>query len=313
MDSRPLELAGRTALVTGATSGLGLEVGRLLARRGARVLAGCRSAARFDAARAAVAASEGSEAAGRWRPARADLAVAAEVEALAADLARADPSEPPLDLVFVNAGIHDVAHRLGADGQDVTFAANYLGHFRLLHRLGAAGRLAPAARVVVSQSQSVHSNPFSRADLAALERPAATPVRRVLWRATASPNTKVLLALAAVEWGRRVAGTALAGTTFLGASPGALRTANVEQPGIAMALLRWAAPLLLRPAAEGAELLIWVATVPEAAGRTGAVYGRDRRPVRVHRRALDPATARRAWELSERVLGLPPFVPPPAD
>src|SRR5688572_26350389 len=200
MNPPHLDLAGRTALVTGATSGIGHEIGRLLARRGAIVHAGCRSIARYDAARTDVAASDGTDAAARWRAASADLASGAEVDALAASLAR---EAPPIDLLFLNAGVHDVPHTLTPDGTELTFAANYLGHFRLLHRLAAAGRIAPAARIVVSQSSSVHSNPFSRADLETLESPASTPLRRALWPATASPNTKVLLALLAIEWTRR--------------------------------------------------------------------------------------------------------------
>jgi NAD(P)-dependent dehydrogenase (short-subunit alcohol dehydrogenase family) len=304
MSATSPDLAGRTALVTGATGGLGLELGRLLARRRATVLAGCRASARFERARAQVAASDGTEAAARWQAAPADLAVDADVDGLAADLAA---SGPALDFVFLNAGIHDVPHGLTSDGHERTFAANYLGHFRLLHRLALAGTLAPAARIVTSQSEAVHSNPFARAAIDVLERPESTALGRALWRATASPNTKVLLALMAIEWSRRTAGGALAGTTFVGASPGPLRTGNVEQPGLAMALLRRLAPLLLRPAAAGAELLAWVATEPEIAGRGGAVYRRDRRPVRLRAVARDPETARRAWETTERVLGLPAF------
>ena len=301
-----LDLAGRTALVTGATSGLGLEIARLLARRGARVLAGCRSPSKLEAVRSRIAAEEGDEAAARLAPALANLEWTGAVEELARRL-RGD--EPRLDLLFVNAGIHDVPHGLTADGQEQTFAANYLGHFRLVHRLASAGHLAPAARIVVSQSQSVHSNPFSWADLESLVAPASTRLRRLFWRATASPNTKVLLSLAAIEYARRVEGTALGGTSFLGASPGALRTGNVDQPGVAMKLLELAAPLLLRPAAEGAELLVWVATAPELAGRTAEVYGTDRRPVRLSSRASDPQMAKRAWETTERALSLPAFEP----
>jgi NAD(P)-dependent dehydrogenase (short-subunit alcohol dehydrogenase family) len=301
-----LDLAGRTALVTGATNGLGLEIARLLAARGARVLAGCRAMSRFDTARRRVAASEGGETAARLAPALANLEWTGAVEELGRRLVA---EEPPLDFVFLNAGIHDAPHALTADGQERTYAANYLGHFRLLHRLVTAGRLAPAARIVASQSESVHSNPFSWADLDALRAPRSTPLRRLAWRATASPNTKVLLALMAIEYARRVRGTALEGTAFLGGSPGPLRTGNVDQPGLAMALVRSLGPLLLRPAAAGADLLIWVATAPQLAGRSGEVYGRDRRPVRLKRRASDPESARVAWETTERVLSLPAFAP----
>jgi hypothetical protein len=76
-----------------------------------------------------------------------------------------------------------------------------------------------------------------------------------------------------------------------------------------MALLRLVAPLLLRPAAEGAELLVWVAVAPELSGRSGEVFGRDRRPVRLRSVARDPVLAQRAWEVTEQALGLPPFAP----
>lgn len=300
-----LPLGGRTALVTGATNGVGRELARLLARDGALVLAGCRSISRFEALADFVRAAEGAEAADRLVPAPADLESGAAIDELAARLI--DDGDT-IDLLFLNAGIHDVAHRLTAEGQEKTFAANYLGHFRLLHRLAASGGLAPEARIVVTQSEAVHGNPFARADLDALARPESTARRRLFWRATASPNTKVLLALAAHEWGRRVAGTPLASTRFVAASPGALRTGNVDQPGLAMKLLKLVAPLLLRPAASGAELLLWVATAPEAGGRSGVVFGRDRRPVRLSRRASDLELARRAWDATERALDLPPLV-----
>jgi NAD(P)-dependent dehydrogenase (short-subunit alcohol dehydrogenase family) len=310
MTNSQADLARRTALVTGATNGLGLEIARLLARRGARVLVGCRAAGRFEAARRRIASEEGEEAAARWEPAEADLAVDAEVEELAASLAAARAAgAPPLDLLFLNAGIHDAPHRLTGDGHDRTFATNFLGHFRLLHRLASTGCLAPDSRIVVSQSEAVHGNPLARADVAALERPRATFLRRLFWRAAASPNSKVLLALTGIEWQRRIAGTALAATTYLGGSPGGLRTGNVDQPGLAMALLRWIAPLVLRPAVAGAELLVWVATDPALSGRGGEVFGRDREPVRLRRVARDPETARRVWETAERVLGLPVFAP----
>jgi NAD(P)-dependent dehydrogenase (short-subunit alcohol dehydrogenase family) len=307
MPPAAIDLAGSSALVTGATNGIGAELVPRLARAGASVLAGCRALGRFERLRAAVAASAGEADAARLRPALADLESGAAVEELAERLIGEGAR---FDLLFLNAGIHDLPFTPTADGHDKTIAANYLGHFRLLHRLASAGALTEAARIVITQSEAVDRNPFAQADLASLEAPAAVPrARRLLWRATASPNSKVLLALLAVEYGRRVEGTALAGTRCVAGSPGPLRTGNVDQPGVAMKLLKLVAPLLLRPAGEGAELLLWVATAPEAGARSGAVYSRDRRAVRLPPRSSDPELARRAWETTERVLGLPPFAP----
>jgi NAD(P)-dependent dehydrogenase (short-subunit alcohol dehydrogenase family) len=302
-----LELVGRVALVTGATNGVGAELALRLARRGATVLAGCRAPARFERLRGELAAHDGDAVAARLVPAEADLASGAAVEALSARLLA---ERVRIDWLFLNAGIHDVPHALTADGQEQTFATNYLGHFRLLHRLALGGALAPQARIVTTQSEAVHSNPLARADVDVLARPRATAMKRLVWRAIASPNTKVLLALAALEYGRRTAGSVLAGTRFVAASPGPLRTGNVDQPGLAMVLLKRLAPLLLRPAGEGAELLLWVAMAPATEVANGVVFGRDRRPVRLRCAADDPELARRAWEATERALALPAFAPP---
>jgi NAD(P)-dependent dehydrogenase (short-subunit alcohol dehydrogenase family) len=299
-------LDGRVALVTGATHGVGFELVRRLARGGATVLAGCRSLERFRRLQDVLSDEDGVVTAECLEPAFADLESQTAVEALAADLLR---RRLRLDLLFLNAGIHDVPHALTAEGHERTLATNYLGHFRLLHRLASGGALAPDARIVVTQSEAVTGNPLARADLAALVAPRATAARRLVWRAIASPNSKVLLALAALEYGRRVAGTSLAATRFVAGSPGPLRTGNVDQPGLAMALLKQVAPLLLRPAGEGADLLLWVATAPEAGEASGLVFGRDRRPRRLRRAVRDPDLARRAWDLTERALALPPFAP----
>jgi len=299
-------LAGRTALVTGATNGLGRAIVDRLVGEGARVLAGARSEERFLPLREWLTERHGATVAERLEPAYADLASMASAE----DLARRLLERPPLDLVFLNAGIHDVPHRLTEEGHELTYATNYLGHFLFLHRLLAAGHLGPGARVVVSQSEAVHGNPFAWADVDGLITPRATPLRRWLWRATASPNSKVLLALAMREATRRVEGTALTATRFLGASPGGLQTGNVDQPGVAMKLLKLVAPLVLRPAASGAELLVWVATAAEADAASGAVFGRNRVPVRLRRRSCDEASGRRAWETTETVLGLAPLAVP---
>lgn len=290
-----LALAARTTLVTGATSGIGRELARRLAHSGAKVLVGARELAKAERAM--------REIGGHGRPAVADLSSQQAVEALASRLAA---EEPPLDLLFLNAGIFNVSFALTAEGHEATMAANYLGHFRLVHELARRGRLAPDGRVVVTQSEAVTRNPFARAELADLEPARLGNLARRLWRWRGSPDSKVFLALMMVEWRRRVAGTALAETTFVAADPGPTITANVGQVG---RLGRWifeaGARRFFRTAAEAVGPLLLAATAPGLA--TGTLLDRHGEPARLSRRASDPQLARRMWEATERALGLPPF------
>src|SRR5437660_445565 len=121
------DLSGRVAVVTGANRGLGREVTRLLAGRGARVIMACRDEAGGEAAAAALRAAGGTGAL-EVRP--LDLASLASVEKFAAGLA----GEPRLDLLGNNAGLMAVDRGLTADGLETHIGVNHLGHF------------APAAR-----------------------------------------------------------------------------------------------------------------------------------------------------------------------
>ncbi|GAA1101576.1 oxidoreductase [Streptomyces javensis] len=136
---------GRTAVVTGANSGLGFVTARELARRGARVVLGCRSERRG----AEAAERIGAQAPGaRVEVAPLDLADLASVRAFAAEY-----EGDRLDLLINNAGVMALPHRRTADGFEMQFGVNHLGHFALtgllLPKLLEAG---PGARVVTVSS-----------------------------------------------------------------------------------------------------------------------------------------------------------------
>ena len=140
---------GRTALVTGANTGIGFHQARELARHGAHVLLASRNADRGRAAQAAVAA-ELPAASVEFVP--LDLADLDSVHGLADQiLRRADG----LDLLINNAGVLAVPHRqTTAQGFELQFGTNHLGHFALTGRLlpallrrpGSAGSSICAAR-----------------------------------------------------------------------------------------------------------------------------------------------------------------------
>ncbi|PSJ29250.1 short-chain dehydrogenase [Streptosporangium nondiastaticum] len=137
--------SGRTAVVTGANSGIGYVTARELARRGARVVLACRDATRGKAAEERVrAAAPGADV--QFAP--LDLADLSSVRAFAADL----PGDR-LDLLINNAGVMALPQRRTVDGFEMQFGTNHLGHFALtgllLPRLREAGH---GARVVTVSS-----------------------------------------------------------------------------------------------------------------------------------------------------------------
>lgn len=134
---------GKTALVTGANSGIGYQTALALARAGATVYLGGRDVGRIDAARAAIAAQVSGASTRSLRIDLADLSSIAE----AADAVLA--SGHPVDLLINNAGVMAIPdRRVTKDGFELTFGTNHLGHFALTGRLLPALLRAEGARVI---------------------------------------------------------------------------------------------------------------------------------------------------------------------
>lgn len=144
------DLTGRTALVTGGTSGIGLETARELAAAGASVVVTSRTAERAADAAAAV----GGE------PELLDTASFASVDALAARWA-----DRPLDMLVLNAGIAAPRRReTSPEGHELTLATNVLGHLRLAHALAvplrdAAGRVVTVGSIAALSADGDATDP----------------------------------------------------------------------------------------------------------------------------------------------------------
>jgi NAD(P)-dependent dehydrogenase (short-subunit alcohol dehydrogenase family) len=154
--------SGRTALVTGANVGLGREMARVLASRGATVILACRDVAKGEAAADWIAAAAAVERGG-LRVVRLDLASLASVRR-AADEIRS--SSPRLDLLINNAGVMAIPFARSEDGVELTFAINHLGHFALTGLLLEQLLATPGSRVVTVSSVAHRRG---RCDLDALE------------------------------------------------------------------------------------------------------------------------------------------------
>jgi NAD(P)-dependent dehydrogenase (short-subunit alcohol dehydrogenase family) len=138
------DLSGRTALVTGANTGLGLQTSRVLAARGAHVILACRNLdkAGHAAGQIAAATPEASTSV-----VRLDLTSQARVRSAAEEIRTRFPR---VDLVINNAGVMDIPYQRTGDGFELTLATNHLGPFALTGLL--LDRLAAGARIVTVSS-----------------------------------------------------------------------------------------------------------------------------------------------------------------
>lgn len=147
-----LDLTGRVGIVTGATSGIGVETARVLALRGMRVYLGCRNVAKAEKV---IADLVGKKEAlrGRLFPLKMDLLEFASVKAAADEFSG---KENALHALVLNAGImHTPLHRQ-SDGYESQLAADHLGHFALTHHLFPLLRKTEDSRVVAVAS-SLHA------------------------------------------------------------------------------------------------------------------------------------------------------------
>lgn len=139
-----IDMTGRTALVTGSTSGLGATVAARLGAMGATVIVHGRSPERGDEVVAAINEAGPGQAVFY----RADLASLDEVEELAA---RVRENHPQLHLLVNNAGIGGASQqgrRVSVDGYELVFAVNYLSHFHLTRKLLPLLEASAPSRVV---------------------------------------------------------------------------------------------------------------------------------------------------------------------
>jgi NAD(P)-dependent dehydrogenase (short-subunit alcohol dehydrogenase family) len=291
------DLTGRRAIVTGATSGLGLETARVLAARGAHVLLTGRDEERTDqAVRRVRAAVPG----GSVEPAGLDLADLSSVRAFAAEAGAL-----PVDLLVNNAGVMALPSReVTLDGFERQVGTNHLGHFALTGLLLPALLAAPAPRVVTVSSIMHWIGVMTVDDLQSEQR--YDP-----WQAYA--RSKLANLLFARELNRRVraAGVDL---VSVAAHPGYTRTrlvANGPAQGhpVLGAAFRAGSALVGQGVRSGALPQLRAATDPAVTGGEFVgprVLGWRGLPVHARRAAAarDDGSQDALWAESERLTGV---------
>ncbi len=280
------DLTGTSAIVTGASSGIGLWTALGLARAGARVGLLCRSSARGQRAQAFIARESGRE------PdlILADFADLKTVRDAARQIAEAFPR---LELLINNAGLFSMRRELTRDGYETTFQVNHLAPFLLTNELLPAiergGETARSARIVVVASAASNGASIDLDDL--------MWARRRYSMFAAYGTSKLANVLFTKELARRLPPRPVTANCL---HPGVVATEIGSKGGVGGVVWSLLKPFLLTPE-QGARTSLYVATSPEVEGMSGNYFVK-RVATRPNPLAEDTALARRLWEESDRLL-----------
>lgn len=275
-----LDLSGRCILVTGGNSGIGLETVRVLAARGARVIAAGRTREKVEEATARLPG---------------------EIVPLACDLARPDSVRAAVDSIAVqklsphavicNAGIMALPKLEQAFGYELQFFTNHIGHFLLVTSL--LPHVASDARFVIVSSNAHRRAPPGGIQFDNLSGDHGYAPQR------AYSQSKLANLLFAKELGRRLSGT---GKTANALHPGVIKTNLMRTlPGLAEVVLTLANPLALKSVPEGAATQCYLAVHPAVAGISGEYFSHCN-VASTSEIARDAALATRLWQESERIV-----------
>ncbi|HET7542982.1 MAG TPA: SDR family oxidoreductase [Polyangiaceae bacterium] len=279
-----ISLKDKQFLVTGSTSGLGIETVRVLAQRGARVFATGRTKEKVLSALGRMP--------GTIVPLECELSEPKSVRACVSSYALESQGRP-LDGIIANAGVMALPTLELTHGYERQFFTNHIGHFLLI--TGLLPALAEKARVVVLSSDAHRMAPKAGIEFDNLSgQKSYSP-----WRAYG--QSKLANLLFAKQLAKRLA------------SAGSGVTANALHPGVIVsglqrsmpAFQRWSmavmSPIALKSIAEGAATQVYVATRPELDGVSGEYFA-DCNIARPSERGRDSALAERLWQETEQIV-----------
>ena len=274
---------GKTVVITGATSGIGEAAALALAGLGARIVFTARDQAKAQAML------------GRLTRANPDaahefvLGDLSTLDGMRAAGAALKAKAPHIDVLANNAGAIFEKREETADGLEKTFAVNHMAYFVITEILRP--NLASDGGRIVSTSSGAHA--MGRPDFDDLQS------KQRYGSMTAYGTSKLYNILWTHELARRLKGTGVTANCF---HPGGVNTGfGSNNKGLLKTVFSLAGPLLITPE-KGADTLVWLASAPEVAGKSGGYYVR-RRLTLPSAAARDEASAFRLWAESEKIAG----------
>lgn len=276
-----LDLDGKSVLITGCNSGLGLESMRVLAARGAHIIA----AARTEQKAAKAAKLTG----GDITPVACELS---DLESVAACSDRIREMKQPIDVLMCNAGIMGLPELQQKYGLEMQFLTNHLGHFVLVNRLLDQVRQAPAGRVVMVSSLGHYASV-----------PGGINFDNLSGEKNYVPfsfygQSKLANLLMSNELSRRLADSPASSNAI---HPGIIFTPLMRNIGdlraTASKLISWP---FSRNVERGAATQCYVSTAAELEGVSGHYFA-NCNPARKSAHGRNPELASRLWQVSEEL------------
>ena len=280
-----MELKGKVALVTGATSGIGSATAEAMAAKGAELFIVCRNAEKGRVLLDSIRSKTGNT---DLSMIVADLSVQADVRRAAAEFLE---TGKPLHLLINNAGVIYTERKVTVDGLEETFAVNHLGYF-LLTELLRERLVASAPARIVSVASGAHA--FCKQiyfdDLNFEHRPFKT--------FEVYGHSKLANILWTRELARQLQGT---GVTANCVHPGAVRSGLGKQNGWLGKLTTALVGPFFQSPEQGASTSIYVATSPDVEGVSGKYFAKCRE-LEPKPWAKDEAAAKQLWDVSRQLV-----------
>lgn len=256
------EMQGKTCLITGANSGLGLATAKGLARLGARVVLITRDAAKGEAAQREVIAASGNE------QVIFEVVDIGHLQAVRKFVERYLKAEKELHVLVNNAGILPARRELTSEGFERTFATNVLGPFLLTNALLPLLSRGAPSRIIFVSSGGMYTQKLRVDDLQYERDP--------FDGAVAYARTKRAQVVLTEMWAERLAGS--------GVIVHAMHPGWVDTPGLRSSLPRFYGLMrpFLRTAEQGADTILWLSAAREISTMSG-LFWHDRRERKLHR------------------------------
>ena len=280
------DMTGKTCIVTGSNSGIGKQTALILAKRGAKVVMVVRNPERGEQARREIIDQSGNE---DLNMLIADLSSMKEVRRVAAEF---KGKYDRLDVLVNNAGGINNKHHTTVDGNETTFAVNYLAPFLLIHELLDMLKASAPSRIV-NVSSAAHT--MGKIDFDNLQ----SEKKYSSFRAYGS--SKLMLIMGTYELARRLEGT---GVTVNVLHPGVVRTNfGRSDGGFGRRAMYKIYSVFAKSPKKGAETSIYLASSLEVKSVSGKYFSNSKEK-RSSTISYDEELQKKLWQKTEEILGI---------